>query len=64
MDNLLAPIGAFNNQLPVKIRFGEGISDTLPEVIKEVDSKKVFLMVDEGIEKFNPAAAEIGRAHV
>ena len=59
MDNLLAPIGAFNNQLPVKIRFGEGISDTLPEVIKEVDSKKVFLMVDEGIEKFNPAAAAL-----
>ena len=59
MDNLLAPIGAFNNQLPVKIRFGEGISETLPEVIKEVDSKKVFLMVDEGIEKFNPAAAAL-----
>ena len=59
MDNLLAPIGAFNNQLPVKIRFNEGISDTLPEVIKEVDSKKVFLMVDEGIEKFNPAAAAL-----
>ncbi len=52
-------IHAFNNHLPVKVRFGEGIAETLPEVIKEVDSKKPFLMVDEGIEKFNPAAAAL-----
>lgn len=50
---------AFNNHLPVKVRFGDGIAETLPEVIKEVDSKKPFLMVDEGIEKFNPAAAAL-----
>jgi alcohol dehydrogenase len=52
-------LSAFNNHLPVKIRFGENISETLPEVIKEVASKKAFLMVDEGIEKFNPAAAAL-----
>jgi len=52
-------LGAFNNHLPVKIRFGNGIAKTLPDVIKEVDSKHIFLMVDEGIEKFNPAAAEL-----
>ena len=50
---------AFNNHLPVKVRFGEGIAETLPEVIKEVESKKPFLMVDECIEKFNPAAAAL-----
>jgi alcohol dehydrogenase len=55
MENM----SAFNNHLPVKVRFGEGIAETLPEVIKEVESKKPFLMVDEGIEKFNPAAAAL-----
>ncbi len=52
-------LGAFNNHLPVKIRFGENIAETLPDVIKEVASKKAFLMVDAGIEKFNPAAAAL-----
>ena len=49
----------FNNHLPVKIRFGEGISKTLPAVIGEVSSKHVFLMVDAQIEKFNPAAGDL-----
>ena len=48
--------GAFNNHLPVKVRFGEGISNSLPVVIDELGASKVFLMVDAGIEKFNPAA--------
>lgn len=50
---------AFNNHLPVKIRFGNGIAKTLPDVIREVESKHIFLMVDEGIENFNPAAANL-----
>ena len=49
-------IDAFNNHLPVKVRFGEGRALTLPDVLAEVGASKVFLMVDEGIEKFNPAA--------
>ena len=55
MDN----IEAFNNHLPVKVRFGAGKALTLPDVIAEVGASKVFLMVDEGIEKFNPAAKEV-----
>ena len=55
MENL----SAFNNHLPVKVRFGDGIANSLPDVIKEVESSHVFLMVDEGIEKFNPAAAAL-----
>ena len=51
--------GAFNNHLPVKVRFGEGVAETLPDVVRELDCSKVFLMVDEGIEKFNPAAAQL-----
>ena len=49
-------IEAFNNHLPVKIRFGEGRALTLPTELAELGATKVFLMVDEGIEKFNPAA--------
>ena len=55
MDN----INAFNNHLPVKVRFGEGVAATLPAVVAEIGSSKVFLMVDKDIEKFNPAAAQL-----
>ena len=50
-------IPAFGNHLPVKIRFGEGVASSLPDVLGELDATRVFLMVDEGIEQFNPAAA-------
>ncbi len=52
-------IAAFNNHLPVKIRFGEGIAETLPAVLAELDAKRVFLMVDAGIDSFNPAAKSL-----
>ena len=49
-------IESFNNHLPVKVRFGEGIANTLSVVIDELGASSVFLMVDAGIENFNPAA--------
>ena len=49
-------IEAFNNHLPVKVRFGEGKALALADVIAESGATKVLLMVDEGIKKFNPAA--------
>lgn len=52
-------IAAFNNHLPVKVRFGEGVANTLPEVVTELGASKVFLMVDKDIEKFNPGAANL-----
>ena len=53
------PIPAFANHLPVKIRFGEGVSSTLPAVLAEIGADTVFLMVDEGIEQHNPAVASL-----
>jgi alcohol dehydrogenase class IV len=50
-------IPAFGNHLPVKVRFGEGVASSLPDVLGELGATRVFLMVDEGIEQFNPAAA-------
>lgn len=52
-------IPAFTNYLPVKIRFGEGVSETLPEVLSELNANSVFLMLDEGIELHNPAVASL-----
>ena len=49
-------IEGFNNHLPVKVRFGEGKALTLPDIVLECGATKVFLMVDAGIEEFNPAA--------
>jgi len=51
-------IDAFNNHLPVKVRFGEGKALTLPSVILESGADNVFLMIDEGIGTFNQAAQE------
>jgi len=50
-------IPAFGNHLPVKVRFGEGVASTLPDVLNELGASRVLLMVDEGIERFNPAVA-------
>lgn len=52
-------ISTFNNHLPVKVRFGDDIARTLPDVITELGAKQAFLMVDAGIEKFNPAAKAV-----
>jgi len=52
-------IPAFGNHLPVKVRFGEGVASSLPDVLAELGATSVFLMVDEGIERFNPAAAAL-----
>ena len=54
-------IPAFGNHLPVRVRFGEGVASTLPDVLAELGATRVFLMVDEGIEQFNPAAAGAAR---
>ncbi len=52
-------IPPFANNLPVRIRFGEGMGGTLPAAIAELGTDRVFLMVDEGIEVHNPAVAAL-----
>lgn len=52
-------IPSFANYLPVKIRFGEGVSSSIPAVLAEIGASRVFLMVDEAIERFNPAASNL-----
>ena len=50
-------VHAFANHLPVKVRFGEGVARTIPEVLAELEVTDAFVIVDEGIEDFNAAAA-------
>jgi alcohol dehydrogenase len=54
--NLIPPFG---NHLPVRVRFGEGVASSLPDVLAELGAVRVLLMVDEGIEQFNPAASAL-----
>jgi alcohol dehydrogenase len=55
----MSTLPPFANHLPVKVRFGTGISLSLPEVLDEIGATRVLVMVDEGIENFNPAAASL-----
>ncbi|MBL8931100.1 MAG: iron-containing alcohol dehydrogenase [Kineosporiaceae bacterium] len=50
-------IPAFANHLPVRIRFGEGVAGSLPDVLREAGASRALVMLDEGIEGFNPEAA-------
>jgi alcohol dehydrogenase len=59
MQDMAVVIPPFANHLPVKVRFGEGISGTLPAALGEVGADRVFLMVDAGIEVHNPAVADL-----
>jgi len=59
MSDSAAVIPAFGNHLPVKIRFGEGVAATLPAVLAELGSLRPFVMIDEGIERFNQPAADL-----
>ena len=55
----MTAIPSFANHLPVKIRFGAGVALTITDILDELGSSSVFLMVDEGIEQHNPAVAEL-----
>ena len=50
-------IEPFRNHLPVKIRFGEGVSAQLGAVLEEEGSTRPFLVMDEGLEAFVPGVA-------
>lgn len=49
----------FSNHLPVRIRFGVGVAKTLPDVLTEIGATRPFILVDAGIEQFNPGAADV-----
>lgn len=56
---MIEPVAAFGNHLPVRVRFGEGVSDQLADVLRQEGATSALLMLDEGIEQHNPAVAAL-----
>lgn len=49
----------FTNHLPVRIKFGEGVALRLSELLAEIGADRVMVVLDEGIERHNPAVADV-----
>jgi len=58
----MEPVHAFANHLPVKVRFGEGVAQSLPAVLSELEVSDAFVIVDAGIESYNQAAGAVLQA--
>jgi alcohol dehydrogenase len=51
------PVAAFGNHLPVRIRFGEGVAATLPDVLAGDGVSRPFLLIDRGLDGIPAIAA-------
>jgi choline dehydrogenase len=47
----------FDNHLPVRIRFGDDVARLLPSAIEDLGAARVLVVLDQGLEEHNPAAA-------
>lgn len=56
---MTSTVPPFANHLPVRIRFGDGRATELPAVLAELGATRALVMLDEGIERFNPAVAAL-----
>src|SRR5947209_204283 len=52
-----ATIPTFSNHLPVKIRFGDGISLELAEAIGSQPARRALVVIDAELEDRNPGVA-------
>ena len=50
-------IPAFRNHLPVKIRFGDGVSADLASVLEEEGASRPFVIIDRGLDELIPGVA-------
>ena len=50
---------SFRNHLPVRIHFGEGISEILPSLLAAEGVSRAALIIDDGLLNFNPPAAKV-----
>jgi alcohol dehydrogenase class IV len=51
-------IPAFRNHLPVKIRFGDGVSTDLASVLEEEGASRPFVIIDRGLDELIPGVAQ------
>jgi choline dehydrogenase len=54
-----ATIPAFANHLPVRVEFAEGAALRLPRLLRDLGATRVAVLLDEGLDRFNPAAAAV-----
>jgi alcohol dehydrogenase len=52
---VIGPISPFVNHLPVQISFGEGRAQDLPATIRDLGAEPVLVLLDEGLQTYNPA---------
>jgi alcohol dehydrogenase len=52
-----ANIPAFSNHLPVRIRFGEGVSKELAGAVQSHGARRVLVVIDAELEERNPGVA-------
>jgi alcohol dehydrogenase len=50
-------IPPFSNHLPVRIRFGEGVSGELADAIRALGARRALVMLDADLEDLNPGVA-------
>ncbi|EHN12755.1 Alcohol dehydrogenase [Patulibacter medicamentivorans] len=55
MPQIIPPFG---NHLPVRIRFGDGVANELPEIVREIGAGSALIVVDDGLEQVNPAVRD------
>lgn len=55
----LDTIAPFGNHLPVRITFGEGTAQRLPDLLREAGARRVLVLTDQDVEIYNPAAAAV-----
>ena len=48
LGRMIDPVAAFGNHLPVRIRFGEGVAETLGDVLAGDGLSRPFLLIDRG----------------
>ncbi len=60
LGGMIDPVAAFGNHLPVRIRFGEGVAATLPDVLAGDGLERPFLLIDRGLDAIPAIAAVIG----
>jgi alcohol dehydrogenase len=52
-------IPSFGNHLPVRVEFGEGVALRLPDLLRGLGANRVVVLLDEGIDRFNPVVADV-----
>ena len=64
LGGMIEPVAAFGNHLPVRIRFGEGVAASLPDMLAGDGLSRPFLLLDRGLDGIPAIAGVIGAVDV